>query len=138
LEEVETRVACAENTKAQVENSGVKFPGGFMASERFEDKRKRVFRKHKHSIVRSALNGYKRKGRGLVLVELTDAGGMGHLSYVTLDTIKHRQIKARLNDRDYKVMLIEKISTYYPSSEILVVVTDGKYERFSLGSRQAR
>jgi hypothetical protein len=88
--------------------------------------------------VKSALNGYKRKWRGLVLVELADAGGMGHLSYLTLDTLKHRRIDGCLNDSDYRLMIIEKISTYYPSSEILVVVTDGEYERFSVGSRQVR
>ncbi len=84
------------------------------------------------------MNGYKRKGRGLVFVELTKAGGMGHLSYLTLDTVKHRQVNARPNDRNYRLMLIEKISTYYPSSEVLVMVTDGEYERFSVGSKQER
>jgi hypothetical protein len=108
-----------------------------MAGESFENTRKRVFREHKRSIVRSALNGYRRKGRGLVFVELTGAGGMRHLSYLTLDALKHRQINAHLNDRDHRAKLIEKISTYYPSSEILVVVTDGKFERFSVGSKQA-
>jgi hypothetical protein len=108
-----------------------------MANESFENTRKRVFRKHQRSIVRSALNGYKRKGRGLVLVELNNTGEMGHLSYLTPDTLKHRQINVRLNDLGYRAMLTEKISTYYPASEILVVVTDGKYERFSVGSRQA-
>jgi hypothetical protein len=108
-----------------------------VARESFENARKRVFREHKGSIVRSALNGYKRKGRGLVLVELTDTGKMERLSYLMLDTLKHRQINANLNNRDHRVMLIERISTYYPSSEILVVVTDGQYERFSIGSRQA-
>jgi hypothetical protein len=107
-----------------------------MASESFKDTRKRFFRKHKHSIVRSALNGYKRKGRGLVLVEISDAEKMRHLSYLTLDTLGHRQINGRLNDQDYRMMLIEKISSYSPGSEILVVVTDGKYERFSVGSRR--
>jgi len=107
-----------------------------MECESFENTRKRVFREHKRTIVRSALNGYKRKGRGMVLVELTDAGGMEHLSYLTLDTLKHRQINTRMNERDYRVMLIEKISTYMPSSEILVVVTNGMSERFSVGSRQ--
>ncbi len=108
-----------------------------MARERFEDTRKRIFREHKRAIVRSALNGYKRRGRGLVFIELTDAGSMGHLSYLTLDTIKRRQINARLNDRGYRLMLIDKISSYVPNSEILVVVTDGKYEQFSVGSRGA-
>lgn len=107
-----------------------------MECESFEDTQKRIFREHKHSIVRSALNGYKRKGRGLVLVELTDAGGMERLSYLTLGTLKREQNNARLNDPDYKEMLIEKISKYQPSSEILVVVTDGNFERLSIGSRQ--
>jgi len=57
---------------------------------------------------------------------------MAHLSYLTLDTPKHRQINGRLNHGNYSVMLVEKISTYYPSSEVLVVVTDGEYERFSV------
>jgi hypothetical protein len=108
-----------------------------MASGIFEETRKRVFREHKRSVVNSALNGYKRKGRGLVLLELTDAGGMEHLSYLTLDKLKHRQINTHLNDRDYRGMLIDKISTYSPSSEVLVMVTDGENERFLVGSRQA-
>jgi hypothetical protein len=109
-----------------------------MTSEGFESTRKRVIREHKRSIVRSALNGYKRKGRGLVLVELTNAGGMGHLSYLTLDKLKRLPIKARLSDGDNRVALIEKTSSYRPNSEMLVVVTDGEYERFSVGSRRAR
>jgi hypothetical protein len=108
-----------------------------MADESFENTRKRVFREHKRRIVKSALNGYKRKGRGLVLVELSDKGGMRRLSYLPLDTVKHRQSDAHLKDRDYKVMLVEKTATYYPGSQILVVVTDGKDERLSIGSRQA-
>jgi hypothetical protein len=108
-----------------------------MASESFKHMRKLTFREHKHSIVRSALNGYERKGRGLVLVAITEAGRMGHLWYLTLDALEHQQINAHLNDRDYKAMLIEKISTYSPSSEILVVVTDGEYEQLTVGSRQA-
>jgi hypothetical protein len=107
-----------------------------MVSGVFEETRKRVFREHRRSVVKSALNGYKKKGRGLVLLEFTDAGGMEHLSYLTLDKLKHRQINARPNDRDYNGMLIEKISTYSPSSEVLVVVTDGEHERFLVGSRQ--
>jgi hypothetical protein len=107
-----------------------------MASEVFEETRKKVFREHRRSVVKSALNGYKRKGRGLVLLELTDAGGMEHLSYLTLDKLRHRPIHARLGDQDYNGMLMDKISTYSPSSEVLVVVTDGEYERFLVGSRQ--
>jgi hypothetical protein len=109
-----------------------------MASKTFEDARKEVFRKHRGSIVKSALNGYKRRGRGLVFIELNGAGNMAHVSYLTLDTLKYRRINARLNDREYRIMLIEKISTYSPVSEILVVVTDGEYEQFSVGSRQER
>jgi hypothetical protein len=107
-----------------------------MIHKSFETTRKRVFREHKHSIVRSALNGYERKGRGLVLVKLTGTGDMGHLSYLTLDTLKHQENNVHLNDQNYRGMLIEKTSTYYPSSEILVVVTDGENERLSVGSRR--
>ncbi len=103
----------------------------------FDEAREKVIREHKRSIVRSALNGYKRKGRGLVLLELSDSGGMEHLSYLTLDKLKHRQGIKNLNDRNSKVMLIDKISSYSPSSEILVMVTDGEYERFMVGSKQA-
>jgi len=86
--------------------------------------------------VKSALKGYEKKGRGLVLIELTDKGGMRHLSYLTLDSLKDRQSNAHLSDRANTTMLIEKTSQYYPSSEILVVVTDGKYKRLLVGSRQ--
>lgn len=108
-----------------------------MTSESFELMRKRVLHEHKHSIVRSALKGHKNKGRGLVLVEFTPTGkiGMVHLSYLTLDTLKHLHINAGPEDQDYGAMLIEKISAYYPDSEIPVVVTDGESEQFSLGSR---
>ena len=71
-----------------------------MAGNTFEDTRKRVFSTHKRSIVRAASNGYKRKCRGLVLVELTETGGMAHLSYLTLDALKHGQINGRLNNPD--------------------------------------
>lgn len=107
-----------------------------MASELFESSWKRIFREHKGAIVRLALNGYKNKGRGFVLIELTNAGSMEHLSYLTLEKLKHRDLSVSPHDRDRRVMLIEKISTYYPGSEILVMVTDGEYERFSVGSRQ--
>ena len=109
-----------------------------MTSESFENTRKRVIREHKHSIVKSAWNGFKRKGRGLVLIELTNKGDMGHLSYLTLNRLDHRQSRARENDLGYRAMLVEKTSTYCPNSEMLVVVTDGEYERFSVGSRQER
>ena len=107
-----------------------------MASKSFKEMRKRVIREHKHAIVRSALNGHKKKGRGLVLVKYTKTG-MVHLSYLTLDTLKHLHTNAGSEHQDYETMLIEKISAYYPDSEIPVVVTDGEYEQFSFGLRQA-
>jgi hypothetical protein len=108
-----------------------------MTSEGFRSARKKVFATHKHSIVKSAMTGYEKKGRGLVSIELTETGEMRHLSFLTLDTLKQRQDTAPPKGRDHTAMLIEKASTYYPGSEILVVVTDGKYERLSVGSRQA-
>jgi|WetSurMetagenome_2_1015567.scaffolds.fasta_scaffold391287_2 hypothetical protein len=108
-----------------------------MTSEGFKSARKKVFATHKHTIVKSALMGYERRGRGLVSIELTDTGEMRHLSYLTLDTLKHRQDAAYLKGWDHTAKLIEKASKYYPGSEILVLVTDGKYERVSVGSRQA-
>ena len=109
-----------------------------MASERFDVMRKRVLREHKHSIVRSALRGHKDKGRGLVLVKFTQTGksGMLHLSYLTLDTLKQIRTKARLEDKGYGTMIIEKVSGYHPDSQIPVVVTDGESEQFFLGVRQ--
>jgi hypothetical protein len=106
-----------------------------MTSESFRETRKRVFGKHRRSIVKSAVNGYKKRGRGLVLVELTDAGRMEHLSYLTLDKLQHRQINSNLNDRDYRAMLIDKTSTYSPGSEVLVMITDGEYQRLLVGSK---
>jgi hypothetical protein len=108
-----------------------------MASGSFEEARERVLREHRRSIVKSALNGYKRKGRGLVLLKLRDSGNIEHLCYLTLDKFKHRQGITNLKDRDSRVMLIDKISSYSPSSEVLVMVTDGEYERFLVGSKQA-
>ena len=108
-----------------------------MTGGNFEEARERVIREHKRSIVKSALNGYKRKGRGLVLLELGESGGMEHLSYLTLDKFKHRLDIANLNDRDSRELLINKLSSYSPSSEILVMVKDGEYERFIVGSKQA-
>ena len=108
-----------------------------MTGGSFEEAREKVVREHKRSIVKSALNGYKRKGRGVVLLELSDSGGMEHLSYLTLDKLKHRQGIAYLNDPNSKVPLMDKISSYSPSSEILVMVTDGEYNRIMVGSKQA-
>jgi hypothetical protein len=106
-----------------------------MADEIFEKMRKRVLRRHKHSIVRSAKNGHKAKGRGLVLVKFTKTG-MVHLSYLTLDALKHQQTHSSQEGLDNGDLLIERISTYSPDSEIPVMVTDGKSERFSFGVRQ--
>ena len=110
-----------------------------MASENFDVMRKRVLRQHKHSIVQSALRGHKNKGRGLVLVKFTQTGklGMVHLSFLTLDTLKERHTKARAKDRVYRAMIIEKVSEYYPDSQIPVVVTDGESEQFLFGVRLA-
>ncbi|HYK88996.1 MAG TPA: hypothetical protein VE398_09510 [Acidobacteriota bacterium] len=110
-----------------------------MTSESFNVMRKRVLREHKHSIVRSALRGHKDKGRGLVLIKFTQMGksGMVHLSFLTLDTLKRLHTSARPKDRDYGAMIIEKVSGYYPDSQIPVVVTDGESEQFSFGVRQA-
>ena len=107
-----------------------------MAVEVFEKMRKRVLREHKHSIVRSAKNGHKAKGRGLVLVKFTQAGAI-HLSYLTLDALKHQQSHpGPTTIQDSGDLLIEKLSAYSPDCEIPVMVTDGKSERFSLGVRQ--
>ena len=110
-----------------------------MASESFDVMRRRVLRKHKHSIVRSALRGHKDKGRGLVLVKFTQTGksGMVHLSFLTLDTLKHLHSNAGPKDRDYGAMIVEKVSGYYPDSQIPVVVSDGESEQFSFGVRRA-
>jgi len=110
-----------------------------MVSESFDVMRRRVLRKHKYSIVRSALRGHKNKGRGLVYVKYTQTGksGMVHLSFLTLDTLKHRQANASPNDRGYGAMIIEKVSGYHPDSQIPVEVTDGEYKQFSFGVRQA-
>ena len=106
-----------------------------MADGNFEEARERVVREHKSSIVKSAFNGYKRIGRGLVLLELSESGGMEHLSYLTLDKLMQRQDITHINDRDARGMLLDKISSYSPSSEVLVMVTDGEYERFLVGSK---
>jgi hypothetical protein len=106
-----------------------------MTGEIFEKKRKRALREHKHSIVRSAMNGHKTKGRGLVLVKFTKTG-MVHLSYLTLDALKLQHTHSSTEGLDNGDQLIEKISTYSPDSEIPVMVTDGESERFSFGVRQ--
>jgi hypothetical protein len=110
-----------------------------MISESFDVMRRRVLRKYKYSIVRSALRGHKNKGRGLVHVKYTQTGksGMVHLSFLTLDTLKHRLANAGPNKRAYRAMLIEKVSGYHLDSRIPVVVTDGECEQFSFGVRQA-
>lgn len=45
-----------------------------MAGEIFERMLKRILCEHKHSIVRSAMNGDKTKGLGLGLVKFTNGG----------------------------------------------------------------
>ena len=105
-----------------------------MAVENFEKMRKRVLRDHKHSIVRSAKNGHKAKGRGLVLVKFTKTG-MVHLSYLTLDALKIEHALSGTAVQDDGDLLIAKLSAYSPESEIPVMVTDGESERFSLGVR---
>ena len=106
-----------------------------MAGELFAQMRKKVLREHKHSIVRSARNGHRTKGRGLVLVRFTNTGRV-HLSYLTLDALKHQPRHAGLEGQDHGDMLIEKVSSYSPDSEIPVMVTDGESQRFSLGIKQ--
>jgi hypothetical protein len=106
-----------------------------MAEKGFDRMRKKVLREHKHSIVRSAKNGHATKGRGLVLVRFTEAGRV-HLSYLTIDALKERYIPSGRESRRGGNLLIEKISTYSPDSEIPVMVTDGESERFSLGVRR--
>ena len=108
-----------------------------MASESFQIMRKRVLREHKHSIVRSALIGHKNKGRGVVHVKFAKRG-MVHLSYLTLDTLKHQSNSAFPKDREYWDTLIERISAYHPDCEIPVVVTDGNSQQLSFGVKQAR
>ena len=106
-----------------------------MTDESFDFMRKRVIREYKHWIVRSALKGHKKKGRGLVLVKCNEAG-MVHLSYLTLDTLKQLHGNACAEDRDSGAMVISKISEYRPDSEIPVMVTDGITRRLSFGVRQ--
>jgi hypothetical protein len=106
-----------------------------MAGEYFETMRKKVLREHKHSIVRSAKNGHRAKGRGLVLVKVTSTG-MVHLSYLTLDALRLGQAHTGPGGRVNGDQLIEKLSAYSPDTEIPVMVTDGESERFSLGVKQ--
>lgn len=107
-----------------------------MAGEIFEKMRTRVLREHKHSIVRSAKNGHKTKGRGMVLVRLTDVG-MVHLSYLTLEALKHQHTHSGPEDKDNGERLVEKVNTYSPDSEVLVMITDGKSEHFSVGVKKS-
>jgi hypothetical protein len=111
-------------------------PGGFMAGKAFAQMRKRVLHEHKHLIVRSAKNGHKTKGRGMVLVKFTQTGRV-HLSYLTLDELKHQRSHAVSEAGERRDILIEKVSSYSPDSEIPVMITDGETQRFSLGIRQA-
>lgn len=106
-----------------------------MTGEVFESMRKRVLREHKHSIVRSAKNGHRTKGRGLVLVKFTKTG-MVHLSYLTLAALKHKHAHPGPEGQGHGDLLIEKLSAYSPDSEIPVMVTDGECERFSFGVKQ--
>jgi len=109
-----------------------------MSDETFESMRKRMIRDYKHLIVRSARNGHKNKGRGLVLLKCNKDGMMIHLSYVTLDTIRDLHDHAGPADQEYGAMLVKKISEYRPDAEIPVVFTDGESERLSFGVRQVR
>lgn len=106
-----------------------------MVDEVFARMRKRVIREHKHSIVRSAKNGHKSRGRGLVLVKFTKSGQV-HVSYRTLESLKLQHDYAGLGDGDHAGTLIERISSYSPDSEIPVMVTDGETHHFSFGVRQ--
>ena len=107
-----------------------------MEGESFVEMRRRVLREHKHSIVRSALNGRRLKGRGLVLVRLAETRGV-HLSYLTLDTLTQLQTQADVGEHDFRAMLIDKLSKYSPEFEIPVMVTDGISRRYSVGVRRA-
>jgi len=97
--------------------------------------RKRVLHDHMRLIVRSARNGHRAKGRGMVLVKFNETG-LVHFSYLTLDVLKLQHTHSGPRARVDAELLIEKLSTYSPDSEIPVMVTDGKSERFSLGTRR--
>ena len=113
--------------------------GVFMVSKSFDLMRKRVLRDHRHSIVRSGLRGLKEKGRGLVMVKVSQKGksAMVHISYLPLATLKLLQLYAGPENASYGLMIIERVSEYSPGSQIPVVVSDGESERFSFGIRQA-
>ena len=113
--------------------------GVFMVSKSFDLMRKRVLRDHRHSIVRSGLRGLKEKGRGLVMVKVSQKGksAMVHISYLPLATLKLLQLYAGPENGSYGLMIIERVSEYSPGSQIPVVVSDGESERFSFGTRQA-
>jgi len=110
-----------------------------MVSKSFDLMRKRVLRDHRHSIVRSGLRGLKEKGRGLVMVKVSQKGksAMVHISYLPLATLKLLQLYAGPENASYGLMIIERVSEYSPGSQIPVVVSDGESERFSFGIRQA-
>jgi hypothetical protein len=106
-----------------------------MAIEIFEKMRNKVLREHLHSIVRSAKSGHKTKGRGMVLVRFSKLGII-HLSYLTIAALQGQCAHSGSGTLFDRNLLIEKISTYLPESEIPVMFTDGEFERFSLGVRQ--
>ncbi len=106
-----------------------------MAGENFEKMRARVLRDYKRSIVRSAKNGHKAKGRGMVLVRLTSAGTV-HLSYLTLEGLRNQLAYSGVEGDESAELLAERVSNYSPDSEVLVMVTDGKSERFSIGVKR--
>lgn len=62
--------------------------------------------------------------------------GMVHLSYWTLDGLKHQHTHSSPEGQDNGDLLIEKLAAYSDDSEIPVMVTDGEAERFSLGAKQ--
>ncbi len=107
-----------------------------MAGENFEKMRTRVLRDYKRSIVRSAKMGHKAKGRGMVLVRLTNAGKV-HLSYLTLEGLRHQHTFSGVKGEARAELVAERVSNYSPDSEVLVMVTDGKSERFSLGVKRS-
>ena len=107
-----------------------------MAGETFEKMRAKALREHKHSIVGSAKNGHKAKGRGLVLVRLTGTGTV-HRSYLTLEALEHQHIHSGPEGKENGRRLVEKFNTYSPDSEVLVMVTNGQSERFSIGVKRS-
>ncbi len=106
-----------------------------MAGKAFTLMRRRVLRVHKHSIVRSARIGHKAKGRGMVLVRFSRVGDI-HISYLTLQALKNHDLE-NPGACDHQEA-IEKVSSYSFESEIPVMVTDGKEQRFSVGIRQTK